>query len=801
MYIAHIKNEFEIQTCKEHSIGTAKIAARRLENINMSNVAFLAGILHDAGKYSNDFLEYIKKAVNNENAIKGSVIHTFSGCAFMLKKYHRGKLDYSDVTAELIAYAIAAHHGLFDLVSEDGVLGFEHRLNKQPQYDTDAMNHFFDECISEKEIDVCFKKAIAEIKDKIDLIINVLKKNDDETCFYFGLLSRLILSAVIDGDRKDTYLFMSGENWEGTYHIVWEKYLIHLNKYLFDLKCDTPIAKARKELSDICLSFADNKPDIYQLNIPTGSGKTLSGLRFALQHAQKYGKERIFYIAPLISILEQNADIIKSAIGDDAIVLEHHSNLIIDEDSEDDGLRGNHKLLTENWDSPIIVTTLVQFLNTLFGGKTSQVRRFASLTNSVIILDEVQTVPWRMLSLFNLAINFLQSVCGATILLCSATQPGFHTIAHAMNISAKSFLTKEEKERYGLIFMRSKICNAGKYRLEEIPDYIRKIMLESKSVLVVCNKKKESAFLYHTLDKEDYAVFHLSAAMCMKHRKAVMDEMIYRLGIDIGSTTVKIALIDKDNNILFSDYERHFADISKTLEAGLDSIIQSNGRCNRNGEQSINGKTYIIDCIDESLDKLEEIKIAQDATRELLYQYQRDETAFHNDLGSEEAINYYYQSLYKILGSREGYYDYVVKGVTNINLFSILSQNISFRGKSKSKKVFFMNQAFKMAGAKFKPLDDNTISLIVPYGEGKDLITELASEKAKYDIMYARKMIEKAKMYSVSVVITQASRLLQEGIIYGIYDNSIYAVREEYYDESTGFTLRKEEDKCNILIL
>lgn len=797
-YIAHINNNNDIQTCNDHSFGTAKIARDKLSVINLGNIAFLAGILHDAGKYSDEFKKYILDAHSGKIVRKGSVIHSFTGASFILKKYHSGDLDAKDVTAEIIAYAIASHHGLFDSININGEIGFNYRINKQPQYDDKAISHFFKECISEKNIDDYFKLAQQEIELKLKYLqSNYYDDNCDNkdyivTLFNFGMVSRLILSSVIDGDRTDTFNFMTDINsFQNT--IDWDKYLNNVELYLSSKEFNTPIQKARKELSDLCAHFATNEPDIYELKLPTGAGKTLSSLRYALIHAKLFNKKRIFYIAPLISILEQNAEVIKNAVNDPSIVLEHHSNVIIEDDTIPDeygvGIdKDRYQLLAENWNSPIVITTLVQFLNTLFGSKTSQVRRFSSLVDSVVILDEVQTVPSKMLSLFNLAMNFLKNVCNTTILLCSATQPAFSDIDYKMFVSDKRIMTKEKEVYYYNVFKRSNIVFDGGYRLEEIPEYILGLLYNSNSVLIVCNKKSQSVFLYNSIKNDGYDVFHLSASMCINHREDVLDELSKELCQNKKVICIATQVIEAGVDISFNTVVR--------FQAGLDSIVQADGRCNRNGEFSGDTKTHIIRCLDEDLIYLEEIRESKNATTQLLEEFKNNEEKYNNTFDSDLSINTYYNFLYDSYVSNKTYY-YIKK--YDDTILNLLSDNNKFRNNGSG---YIINQAFKTAGEEFAPLDCNTISVLVPYKNGIDIITNLCSEKAEYDIFYAKEQINKAKRYSISLMEYHVKKLSKEDAIYKIYNDSIYVLREGYYSNEVGIVDRKEEDEeCSILIL
>ena len=225
---------------------------------------------------------------------------------------------------------------------------------------------------------------------------------------------------------------------------------------------------------------------------------------------------------PLLSIIEQNSTAIQRAIGDSSLILEHHSNMVREAGcSEDLSLR---ELLMENWDAPITVTTLVQFLETLFSGKTSAIRRFRSLCSSVIVIDEVQTVPTNMLTLFNLAVNFLVKVCGATVVLCSATQPSLEKADHPLFCTPQPIVPHDDA--LWQTFSRTRIIDAGAMQLSELPAFIQQQLLQTNSLLVICNKKATATKLYAMVKELQIAkCYHLSASMCMAHRRDTMESM------------------------------------------------------------------------------------------------------------------------------------------------------------------------------------------------------------------------------------------------------------------------------------
>lgn len=796
-FIAHINKETgSEQTCTEHCRNTANYAVKDLADIGLQKSAYLAGLLHDCGKFTLDFKEYIQNANEGIPVKKGSVIHTFAGVYFLMKRYHTAAIpEYQELTAELLSYAIGAHHGLFDCCDEDSKNGYLHRINKQPDYEQQAIANFQKECAGIDEIEDLFREAQKEIKVIYHKLLSIPEISNDECQFYAGMVARLITSAVINGDRRDTAEFMSGTDFSEILPgnvSIWKKSLINLERYLASLPSDTPVGSARKELSDLCKSFADRPSNIYRLNLPTGAGKTLSGMRYALTHAIKYGKKRIFYVAPLISILDQNAKVIRDALGNDDIVLEHHSNLVIDRDDAEE--LNHYQLLAETWDSPIIVTTLVQFLNTLFSGKTSCIRRLKSLCDSVILIDEVQTVPTKMLTLFNLAINFLSTVCNADILLCSATQPCLEKADHPLLLSTEEAIPPEKWDDYNKIFKRTNIIHAGRMNMEnEIVSFVQNLSQTYPSILIVCNKKSEAAELFRLLHEHtNMNCYHLSSGMCMAHRRVILERIQNDLRNRIPLICVSTQVIEAGVDISFSAGIR--------LTAGLDSIVQTAGRVNRNGENDEAAPVYVIGCIGENLSRLREISEAKDATNILLAEFELNPEYFENDLSSKKSVDFYYEALYKPMN--KGYQDYTIPGKPSLyNLLSENSRSMQFVYDNE-KIAFFMHQAFAKAGKLFKALDDNTLTLLVPYKEGMEIIAELSATEAKFDFGYKKKLLNQAKEYSVNVFDYQIKKLEDAGAIRRICDDSVLVLcSEAFYDEALGLDLEGGSGECSTLIL
>ncbi len=786
-YLAHIRRDANghpvaTQTVSQHCQNTAKYAAEVLAPVSLSACGELAGLVHDAGKYTEAYQAYLVEQVGQ----RGSVIHTFTAVKLLLERYFSAEAsDFSGVASELLALAAGQHHGLLDCLDERGRSGFRHRLEKEDIGYKEAVDGFFRFCVSREELDRRFRAAQQELTPVLQRICDMTgdEASDDrynqETAFYSGLLSRLLLSAVIEGDRRDTAIFMtdaafppvrSGEELEH----LWGKLLERTEEKLAALPAETPIDQARRAISERCRQAAEQPGGVFRLNVPTGSGKTLSGLRFALAHARKHRKQRIIFAAPLLSILEQNAKVIRDYIQDDSLILESHSNLIqTEEDGEQLELR---ELLAETWESLLVITTMSQLLNTLFSGKTTCIRRFHALCGSVIVMDEVQTVPGKMLSLFSLAINFLSEICGATVVLCSATQPCTEQIEHPMHGPIPELVPYEPA--LWKVFQRTDIQSVGNMSLEQIAAFALQTLDSVKSLLIVCNKKDQAEQLYSLLEGGDFALFSLSAAMCTAHRQDTLDELrsVLKQGVQ-KAVCVSTQVIEAGVDISFACVIR--------LLAGMDSVVQAAGRCNRSGEagSGVLAPVYLVECRNESLSYLPDIARGKDATQLLLGEFARHREQYGGRLDSDEAIACYYRALY----SKEpgGHHNYPVKGCPS--LFSLLSLN----EQCAQELPYYFRQAFRLAGSLFQVFEENTTDVVVPYEKGAALIADLCSEKARRDPVYLYALLKEAKPYTVSLYQYQINRLNEEHGLIPLQGGALGL--SGHYRAQTGFSMDGSE--------
>lgn len=788
MYSAHIALEADgsqrVQTCTEHSRAVADLGKVFLETCGLGEAGYLAGLLHDCGKFTDEFDAYLNKAVRGERIQKGSVIHTFAGVRYLLERFHAhdSNLSFSDISVEILAASVGGHHGLIDLWDEYHQSGFEHRLARQPEYDRRAIAAFHKECTDAEEIHRLFQKADREFLRFYcgGIVPNV--KSEDEAYFALGLLVRLITSAVVDADRTDTRCFMQNIAYPVFQLPAWDRCVAQINNYIEAFPCSTPIQAARRAFSDQCAMMADEKTGLYRMDLPTGGGKTLAALRFAALHAQKNGLRRVIYTAPLLSIIEQNAKVIRNAVGDSVSVLEHHSNLLLDGSNGEDIAQA--ELLQETWDAQIIITTFVQLLNTLFSGKMSAVRRFHCLCESVIIIDEVQSLPPKMISMFNIAINFLTQCCGTTVLLCSATQPAFDKAEHKM-LPCKRLIPETIFQKYAPLFQRTDIRDAGSGSMAELAEHAVECLEISDSLLIVCNTKREAAEIVQVLHElTEVKIFHLSAGMCMAHRKRTTEELDLALEQKEKLICVSTQVIEAGVDISFGAVIR--------LAAGLDNIVQTAGRCNRHGEYEKPQPVEVYRLKNEKLEPLKEIREAQDALNMLLEEFRRDPARYSYDLSSDTAINEYYTALYRSMA--KGAQDYPVHGQT---LFDMLSSNTQFAPDDADS--YYLKQAFRTAGEWFEVFDSPNESVLVPYKDGALLIEQLDTPRVNYDMAYTEKLLQRAKPYTVSLAREQIERMKKYGMIYTLLDDSIYVLNTDYYDEVLG--VKEGNDLCNTLIL
>lgn len=787
MFAAHIRDSDE-QSVRAHCEETAAYAKENGLSIGIGNAMYLAGLLHDLGKYTNAFDKYIHSGKKSFKKLN----HSSAGAKYLYENCPSETPD-EKLAQQLLAYAIISHHGLNDCLSYDGRDKYKTRVEPETDIFYDEVLKNSSEFRQEHDIAELYSEATEEIgrvKDNIDYIAEKMKtdKPIQEKTFMYGCLARLMLSMLIDADRRNTAEYMNGilinrpDQQERIRFLT--ECLEKLEEHLNGLEIRNSIDELRREMSAQCADFAEkNGSGVYKLSIPTGGGKTYSSMRYALKLAVREHKERIIYTAPFLSILEQNAQELKNVFGESDYILEHHSNVIFDENTDDETLK-NYELLSDDWSSPMIMTTMVRFLDVLFGSGTTDIRRMHQLKNSVIIIDEAQSVPVRYIHMFNVMINFLSYVCKATIVLCTATQPIFEAVKRPLLYSVNSNIISDI-EKYSAAFKRVDIV-ADYARIRMDTNFLCELILHhtNKNALVILNTKSAVQKLYNGMTDhlpEGYRLIQLTTYMCAQHRLDVIKEMKTALEKNEKIICISTQLIEAGVDISF---ETVFRSLS-----GLDSIIQAAGRCNRNGMSEHTGKTYIVSYNEENVSSLEDIVKSQEAMEDCLDRYHGE------DLLMPDSVREYYRQYFfnrmDVMDAPAQKYDN--KYDSHQSLYSFLGSNAF--AKNEYKKNYTMKysrplpQSFKTAAELFRPIEkNNSVGVIVYYGKSKELINRFYTET---DFNEKKKILKRLQRYTVDIAMS--SKLFHELQELGtfealIYDGQLLVLTESAYSQQFGIT-------------
>ena len=796
MYLARYDSETNRgQTLRKHSSTVAALCRTYGGAIGCPHLGELCGLNHDAGKAKQEFQAYL---LSGDTRLRGKINHTSAGARHIVEKYGKSTDIYQACTAQVVALAVCSHHsGLIDCIDTSGLDRFHSRLypDKDIGYD-ESITNFETECIEAETLDALFQKAVGETRQILEPI---LRREDirQQQPFYLALFARYILSCVIDADRYDAYCFKAGlptQDPDYKLETTWQELADNLEQYLStEMRKDREIDHLRAGISDVCRQAAAYPGGIYRLCVPTGGGKTLASLRYALRHADLHKKCRIIYAIPFTTIIDQNADVVHKSLKKDQFILEHHSNLIQEPEGDgfaepDEGER--RSLLTERWDVPIILTTTVQFLNTLFLGKTQSVRRMHNLADSIIILDEVQTIPIKCLDMFNAALNFLAEVCGATIILCTATQPGSN-VGVPVRCSSPENLVPGYEELFEK-FRRTTIHNAcipGGYSASALADFVLEQQRINTSVLVIMNTKKAARNLYAALKRRypSCSLHYLSTALCPAHRRAKLAQLNEELEARKPVICVSTQLIEAGIDISFDCVIRSLA--------GLDSIAQAAGRCNRHGEDA-RRDVFIVNSSEENLSRLPEIRRGQLQTERVLREYAENPAQFDHDLLSPKALARYYDYYYEV--QKKGEMQYSVSKresgfPTDVTLFDLLSLNrtgvTAYENRFGHRIGYPFRQAFASCGGQFAVIDQDTVSVLVPYGRGREIIEALAKTS---HLPETAELLKAAQQYSVNLFKNEVQSL--DNGIYSIGDTGVLALADMYYSPEYGITLLTDNE-------
>ncbi|WP_431809437.1 CRISPR-associated helicase Cas3' [Brevibacillus agri] len=797
-FIAHIReSDKQIQSVAEHLLGVKALAESIGEKIGVKHIAGLAGMLHDMGKYTEEFKDYIIKAVENpgEAPKRGSVDHSTAGGRLLYQKFHTGNPSRGSwILAEVVGNAIISHHSyLHDFLNKDLDSPYLHRVRDKTlkEYDK-SIQRFFDEVISEQAFHHYVLRAIAEL----EAYLNKPSVENSESKLMF--LTKFVFSALIDADRTNTRLFEENKHEESTpcrqdlFHTYYERLMKKLQFYQEKEEAKTRINELRKELSDQCDKFAEKPSGIYTLSIPTGGGKTLASLRYALKHAIRENKKHIIYVVPFTTIIEQNAEEVRKILMNDEHILEHHSNVIddmSDDDEDQDGIintRQKWKLAKDNWDSPIIFTTMVQFLNVFYARGSRNIRRLHNLCESVIIFDEVQKIPVSCVSLFNHALNFLKSHGHSSLILCTATQPALDFVERRLEISADSEMI-QNVDHVIEAFKRVEIVDKATdetFDTNKLADFITEKIEEVQSILVVLNTKTVVKRLYRQMETLDIPLYHLSTSMCAAHRNHILGQVRDHLQREEKVICISTQLIEAGVDVSFDCVIRSLA--------GLDSIAQAAGRCNRHGEKEIQ-QVYVIDHAEENLNHLQEIKAGKNLAKRMLLDLKADPSLHGGNLLSVQAMDKYFQEFYTEFASR---LDYFIRGLEK-HMTELLmanrnnsSYNLAYTQSKRESLPLFIVNSYRTAADFFQVIDDQTTTVLVPYGEeGKEMIARLNGDET---IENLSRLLRKAQQYSINLFSYEREQLVKNDGLVSLLDGKILALKESAYSGEYGLDIEND---------
>ncbi len=811
-YVAHVRGK-DTQSLEQHLLGVSEISKHHAGKLGLATQAELIGLVHDLGKYSADFQRYIKSATGLLNqdvdadyvdatGLRGTIDHSSAGAQYIWQSLS-AKGQPGSIVGQILGLCVASHHsGLIDCLTsgpnQPAEDTFTKRMNK-----LDARTHLrealgnADASILANARDLLAKpELIGGISSWLRNIVLASPGKDARSIVaqqQIGLLVRMLFSCLIDADRIDTADYenpsQARERLAGDY-VRWEALVGRLEAHLSSLSPKHRIDHLRQDISRHCLEGAVRSKGTYTLTVPTGGGKTLASLRFALHHASKYNMDRVIYVIPFTSIIDQNANIVRGileteGVAPESVVLEHHSNLTPEEQT----WRG--KILSENWDAPVIYTTSVQFLEALFGSGTRGARRMHRLANSVLVFDEIQSLPINCVHMFNNAINFLVDHCGSTVVLCTATQPLLDKVEAtkgAIRIPDGNELMPDVKALFdGLKRIEVQYRRKpGGWAMDEVASLALQEASRAGSCLVIVNTKG-SAQTIHRLCKEQSNIpaYHLSTNMCPAHRKSILAEVIARLANQEPTLCISTQLIEAGVDVDFGSVIR--------FTAGLDSIAQAAGRCNRNGLHDI-GLVHVVNPRpeDENLGMLPDIRIGRDKAERVLNDYESDPDRFDENPIGPKAMAWYYQNYFF---ARATDMDYPVSADTighDDNLLNLLSTNSQTvaefcRAKSIAPRIF-LHQSFMTAAKAFKAIDAPTRGILVPFGAGGQEIIKAICAAYLPDKQYT--LLRRAQQFTVNLFPQMLDRLVTAGVVHEVQEGTgiLYLADARYYSTEQGLS-------------
>lgn len=713
--IAHITEDGRIHTLRDHLHHTAKRAADFAATFGFRQWGRLAGLWHDLGKYGSAFQAKLEAAAGADAHLeaKARVDHSTAGGLHAVARF--------GIAGRLLAYIVAGHHaGLPDWQADhSGRAALSQRLLKRKLLDAAMAAEIPDEILAQS--------------------FPVEKPSGLDPAFWL----RMLFSCVVDADFLDTEEFFDpGKAVQRAGYPKLTSLLAAFQNHMVDKQArapDTPVNRIRSKILNRCILISKDPAGIFSLTVPTGGGKTLSSMAFALHHAVHTGQRRIIYVIPYTSIIEQTAEVFRKIFGD--AVVEHHSNL----DAADPGQETpRSRLACENWDAPIVVTTNVQFFESLYASRPSRCRKLHNISKSIVILDEAQLLPAGFLTPILAGLNELHRHYGVTILLCTATQPALGPYSSSGFDFKGLEGIREIMENPAQLFERlNRVAVEFPENLHEPRTWedLAKELTERPSVLCVVNRRDDCRLLWSLMPE---GTFHLSALMCGAHRSQRIAEIKNRLASHRPVRVISTQLVEAGVDIDFPLVYRAMA--------GLDSIAQAAGRCNREGLQE-KGVLHVF--VPSSRPPVGVLRQATAITEQMLQQIVHDPLA-------PDRFTAFFRQFYWLQGPER---------LDARNILRDLCPDDQFRF------------SFRSAAARFKLIDDTQQApVIVGYGEaGARLLDQLCRLGPE------RWLLRKLQRYVVNLPRHLHERLRVDGAIREVHPGIFIQGHGALYDDNLGF--------------
>uniref|UniRef100_I2Q4C7 CRISPR-associated endonuclease Cas3-HD n=1 Tax=Desulfovibrio sp. U5L TaxID=596152 RepID=I2Q4C7_9BACT len=711
------------QGLAEHLHGVAGQARDFAGRFGAGEWGALAGLFHDAGKYTEAFQRRL--AGDGQR-----VDHSSAGARLAVDRF-KGP-------GKLLAYCIAGHHAGLPDGRDNDLACLTARLKTALVPDP--------------------ARTLADGRQAPGAF--PFTPALGRTGFQCAFFIRMLYSCLVDADFLDTEAFLDQEKHAHrggypTLATMWERLTAHLAQFAAKAE-PSPVDPWRAKVLGWCLAAAGDAPGLFSLTVPTGGGKTLSSLAFALKHAITHDRKQVIYVIPYTSIIEQNAEVFRKAVGLEAVV-EHHSNYDprrrTDKDAAepcgDEGLGRRHELAAENWDAPLVVTTSVQFFESLFANRSSRCRKLHNITRSVVILDEAQMLPPALLRPCLEALRELHESYGATVVLCTATQPALNRReGFAFGLEPPREIVADVPGLFGAL-KRTRVVHLGKLTDDGLVERLR----EHGQVLCVVNTRAHARRL-HALLGPGAGGFHLSASMCPAHRSEKLAAIRAALKAGQPCRVVSTQLIECGVDVSFPAVYR--------AEAGVDSVAQAAGRCNREGELE-EGVVYVFEAADMPPPKGEISRAAQVGVS-VMHRFA--------DVLSPEAVEAYFQELYWLAGDK----------ALDASVWDV-KEKVSGIFDAFQGGVNTCNFPFRKVGEAFRFIESIYRPVIIPWDEEGEAIVEGLQHAENVG-----RLARRAQRYTVQIPPWEFAALEKDVALTCLRERFYVLTRPERYDDEEGLS-------------